>query len=196
MHPQHSEWCSILSVIIFEVINRNKHIGEKFCVFCKFPFPSMPLLTPALPLLRLLPVFYLIPPIKWPSPQTWLSKFRSQNCKRISYRESLALDIFSVETCHTFKSYQLFDNIIDTFSAAKARKLCPWNYIFAIKRQIAVFLLFYAATNGLGALKLSLSPGAVNPRYALLEVSFFLQRGFMSVTATWYCRKKCRLEST
>jgi len=29
-----------------------------------------------------------------------------------------------------------------------------------------MFLLFYAATNGLGALKLSLSPGAGNPRYA------------------------------
>jgi len=25
-----------------------------------------------------------------------------------------------------FKSYQLFDKIIDKFSAAKARKLCPW----------------------------------------------------------------------
>jgi len=75
------------------------------------------------------------------------------------------LDIFKVKTCDTFKSYQLFDNIIDTFSAAKARKLCPWNSIIATKHQIAVFLLFYAATNGLGALKLSLSPGAVNPRY-------------------------------
>ena len=27
----------------------------------------------------------------------------------------------------TFKSYQLFNNIIDQFSAAKASKLCPWN---------------------------------------------------------------------
>jgi len=41
--------------------------------------------------------------------------------------ESLALDIFKVKICDTFKSYQLFDKIIDTFSAAKARKLCPWN---------------------------------------------------------------------
>jgi len=36
-----------------------------------------------------------------------------------------------------------------------------------VKHQIAVFLLFYAATNGLGGSpKLSLSPGAGNPRYA------------------------------
>jgi len=60
--------------------NRNKHIGEEFCVFRKFAFPSMPLLTSALPLVRLLLVFYLIPPINWASPQTWLSKFWSQNC--------------------------------------------------------------------------------------------------------------------
>jgi len=45
------------------LLNRNKHIGEEFCVFCKFAFLSIPLLTPALPLLRLLPVFYLISPI-------------------------------------------------------------------------------------------------------------------------------------
>ena len=84
--------------------------------------------------------------------------------------------------CDTFKSYQLFHNIIDTFSAAKARKLCPWNLIIAIKHQIAVFLLFYPATNGLVALKLSLSPGAVNPRYATARsVVCFLQSVFMSV---------------
>jgi len=35
------------------------------------------------------------------------------------------------------------------------------------KHQIAVFLLFYAATDGLGGNpKLSLSPGVGNPRYA------------------------------
>jgi len=48
--------------------------------FYKYAFPSILLLTPALPLLRLLPAFYVISPINWASPQTWLSKFRSQNC--------------------------------------------------------------------------------------------------------------------
>jgi len=40
------------------LLNRNKHIGEEFCVFCKFAFPTMLLLTHALALLRLLPVFF------------------------------------------------------------------------------------------------------------------------------------------
>jgi len=31
------------------------------------------------------------------------------------------------------KSYQLFEKAIDKFSAAKARKLCPWNKIVANK---------------------------------------------------------------
>ena len=47
----------------------------------------MPLLNPALPLLRLLPVFYLIPPI---------NDYRNSDHKiagKVSYRESLALDI-------------------------------------------------------------------------------------------------------
>jgi len=29
------------------LLNRNKHIGEEFFVFCKFAFPSILLLTPA-----------------------------------------------------------------------------------------------------------------------------------------------------
>jgi len=29
--------------------------------------------------------------------------------------------------CDTIKSYQLFDKVVDKFSAAKARKLSPWN---------------------------------------------------------------------
>ena len=41
---------------------------------------SIPLLTPTLSLLRLLPVFYLIPPINWAFQQRWLPKFRSKNC--------------------------------------------------------------------------------------------------------------------
>ena len=61
--------------------------------------------------------------------------------------------------------------------------------MFLIKHQIAVFPLFYGATNGLGALKLSLSPGTGNPRYATAwSVICFLQSAFMSVAATWYCR--------
>jgi len=55
------------------------HWWRIFC-FCKFAFFSILLLTPALPLLRLLPVFCVISPINWTSSQTWLSKFRSQNC--------------------------------------------------------------------------------------------------------------------
>jgi len=63
------------------LLNRNKYIGEESFVFYKFAFPSIFLQTPALPLLRLLPVFYVISPIKWVSPQTWLlSKIRSKNC--------------------------------------------------------------------------------------------------------------------
>jgi len=62
------------------LLNRNKHIGEEFFVFCKFAFPSILLPTHDLALLRLLPVFYVISPINWASPQTWLSKFGSQNC--------------------------------------------------------------------------------------------------------------------
>jgi len=69
-----------------------------------------------------------------------------------------------------------------------------------VKHQIAVFLLFYAATNGLGALKLSLSPSAVNPRYATAwsVVCFFCKvvSCLFFVAATWYCRYKCCLEST
>jgi len=38
------------------LLNRNKHIGEEFCVFCKFAFLSIRLLTPSPPLLLLLPV--------------------------------------------------------------------------------------------------------------------------------------------
>jgi len=45
------------------LLNRNKHIGEEFFVFCKFAFLSILLLTPALSLLRLLPVFYVISPM-------------------------------------------------------------------------------------------------------------------------------------
>jgi len=52
-----------------------------------------------------------------------------------------------------------------------------------------MFLLFYAATKGLGALQLSLSPGAGNPRYATAwSVVCFLQSVFTSVGATCYCR--------
>jgi len=46
------------------LLNRNKYIGEESFVFYKFAFPSILLQTPALPLLRLLPVFYVISPIK------------------------------------------------------------------------------------------------------------------------------------
>jgi len=45
------------------LLNRKKHIGEELFVFYKFAFPSILLLTPALPLPRLLPVFYVISPI-------------------------------------------------------------------------------------------------------------------------------------
>jgi len=45
------------------LLNRNKHIGEEYFLFCKFAFPSILLLTHALALLQLLPVFYVIPPI-------------------------------------------------------------------------------------------------------------------------------------
>jgi len=45
------------------LLNRNKHIGKVFSVLYKFAFPSILLLTPALALLRLLPVFYVISPI-------------------------------------------------------------------------------------------------------------------------------------
>jgi len=45
------------------LLNRNKHIGEEFFVFYKFAYPLIPSLTLALALLRLLPVFYVIPPI-------------------------------------------------------------------------------------------------------------------------------------
>jgi len=41
------------------LLNRNKHIGEEFFVFNKFAFPLIPLLAPALPLLRLLPTCVL-----------------------------------------------------------------------------------------------------------------------------------------
>jgi len=47
-----------------------------------------------------------------------------------------------------------------------------------VKHQIAFFLLFYAATNGLGGSpKLSLSPGAGNPRYTTASsvVCFFCE---------------------
>jgi len=57
-----------------------------------------------------------------------------------------------------------------------------------VKHQIAVFLLFYAATNGLGgSTKLNLFPGAGNLRYAIAwSVVCFLQSAFRSVAATWY----------
>jgi len=47
-----------------------------------------------------------------------------------------------------------------------------------VKHQIAVFLLFYAATNRLGGSpKLSLSPRARNPRYATASSAVcFLRR--------------------
>jgi len=54
----------------------------------------MLLLTPALPLLRLLPVFYVISPINRAS---YRHDYRNSDHKiasKISYRESLALDIF------------------------------------------------------------------------------------------------------
>jgi len=59
-----------------------------------------------------------------------------------------------------------------------------------VKRQIAVFLIFYAATNGLGGSpKLSLSPDAGNPRYATASsVVCSLRSVFIYVAATWYCR--------
>jgi len=43
------------------------------------------------------------------------------------YKQSLALAIFLVKLCDTFKSYQVFDKVVDKFSVAKARKICPWN---------------------------------------------------------------------
>ena len=42
---------------------RNKHTGEEFFVFYKFALPSILLLTPALLLLRLIPVLCVISPI-------------------------------------------------------------------------------------------------------------------------------------
>jgi len=52
-----------------------------------------------------------------------------------------------------------------------------------VKRQIAVFLLFYAATNVLGGSpKLSLSPGTGNPKYATASSAVcVLRNAFMSV---------------
>jgi len=52
---------------------------KNFLFLYKFAVPSILLLTPALSLLRLLPLFCVITPINWASSQTWLSKFRSQN---------------------------------------------------------------------------------------------------------------------
>ena len=81
--PQHSVWFSTLSAIIFEVnmvAEQKQTYWWIIFVFYKFAFPSILLLTLALPLLRLLPVFYVISPINWASSQTWLSTFRSQNC--------------------------------------------------------------------------------------------------------------------
>jgi len=66
--------------------------------FISLNFHWILLLTPAPTLLRLLHVFYVISPVNWLSPQTWLSKFRSQKCQsKTSHRESLALDIFYVK---------------------------------------------------------------------------------------------------
>jgi len=46
------------------LLNRNRYVGEEFFVFYKFAFLSPLLLTPCpIKLLRLLPVFYLIPAI-------------------------------------------------------------------------------------------------------------------------------------
>jgi len=48
-----------------------------------------------------------------------------------------------------------------------------------VKHQIAVFLLFYAVTNGLGGRpKLSLYPGAGNPRYATASSVIFFAKWF------------------
>ena len=57
-----------------------KILVKNFLFFGSLHFPQIFWWPPALSLLRLLPVFYLIPPINWASSQIWLSKFRSQNC--------------------------------------------------------------------------------------------------------------------
>jgi len=59
------------------LLNRNKRIGEEFFLWVCIPLNTF---TDPLPLLRLLAVFYPIPPINWAFPRTWLSNFRSQNC--------------------------------------------------------------------------------------------------------------------
>ena len=45
------------------LLNRNKHIVEGCFVFYKFEFQLNTFTDPCLPLLRLLPVFYVIPPV-------------------------------------------------------------------------------------------------------------------------------------
>jgi len=78
-HSQDSEWFSTIFAIIFEddiVAEQRKKTYWRiiFCLLHKFAFPSTLLLPPALQLLRLLPVFYLIPPINIATPQRRLSK--------------------------------------------------------------------------------------------------------------------------
>jgi len=82
-HPQHSEWFSSLCYYFWGqhcCWTETNILVKNYLVFYKFAFPAILLLTPAVPLLRLPHVFYLIPPIHWAPPQPWLSKFRSQNC--------------------------------------------------------------------------------------------------------------------
>ena len=75
------------------LLNRNKHIGEEFFVFYKFAFPSILLLTPTLPLLRLLPVLcnftYKLSIVTDMIIEIQITKLLAK-----LPRESLALDIF------------------------------------------------------------------------------------------------------
>jgi len=59
---------------------KNKHIGEEFFIFYKFAFPSTFSLTPCPAADSAATCVLCNSPINWASPQTWLSKFRSQNC--------------------------------------------------------------------------------------------------------------------
>ena len=62
-HNNHNGFLNFLLLFLRStlLLNKNKHIGEEFFVFYKFPFPSTFSLTLPLPLLRLLPAFYVIP---------------------------------------------------------------------------------------------------------------------------------------
>jgi len=106
---------------------------EEFFVFYKFAFPSTLLLTPCPTAVSAATCVLSNSTYKLSISTDIIAEIQVTKLLKKLLTESLTLDIFLVKIYDAFKSSQLFDKVIDKFSAAKARKLELDNCRYSIR---------------------------------------------------------------